>query len=63
MHSGLEEKIANLAADVTEIKVDVKALVTQKATERGFNNLGRAFAVGAGLATPICALVWAAIGG
>ena len=58
-HSGLTERIAHVAFDVAEIKVDVKALVTAQAAERGFRLLGRAFAAGLGVATPLGALVWA----
>jgi hypothetical protein len=59
LHSGLEEKIQNLASDAAEIKADVKALVTANAKESGFRALGRAFAIGAGVATPLTALAWA----
>ncbi|TAL17053.1 hypothetical protein EPN96_06650 [bacterium] len=59
LHSGLEEKIQNLASDAAEIKADVKALITANAKESGFRALGRAFAVGAGVATPLTALAWA----
>ena len=58
-HSGLTERIAHVAFDVAEIKADVKALVTAQAAERGFRQLGRSFAAGLGVATPLGALVWA----
>ncbi len=58
LHSGLEEKISNLALDAAEIKTDVKALITSNARESGFRALGKAFAVGAGVATPLAALAW-----
>ena len=58
LHSGLEEKIANLAEDMGEIKRDLKFLVTAYAGGRGFASLGRFFAVGAGVATPLVALAW-----
>ena len=59
LHSGLEEKISNVAADVSEIKRDMKLLITSYAGDRGLSNLGKLFAVGAGVATPLSALIWA----
>lgn len=59
LHSGLEEKISNLALDTAEIKADVKALAASNARESGFRALGKAFAAGAGVATPLAGLAWA----
>lgn len=58
-HSGLAERIDRLAGDVAEIKGDVKGLVVARASEKAARVLGRAFAAGAGVATPLAALAWA----
>jgi hypothetical protein len=58
-HSGLAAKVDNVAADVREIKADVKALCTAQAAQSGFAAVGRTFALSLGALTPMAALLWA----